>query len=96
MSRKATMAARKGRKSFTGGGDESSVLDLVREGVRAFILQGAPLSELHRVVLKAAKKSKSYEHPLTGLVFRRIVEEAVRERKRRVRKSRASGPTRKS
>ncbi len=61
--------------------ESDAVLILVKEGVRRFILEGAPLEKLKQVVLTATK-AKGVANPLTGPVFRRIVREAIRERKR--------------
>lgn len=61
--------------------ESDAILILVKEGVRRFIVEGAPLETLKQVVLTATK-AKGVAHPLTGAVFRRIVKEAIRERKR--------------
>ncbi|HTY01133.1 MAG TPA: hypothetical protein VMG09_14000 [Bacteroidota bacterium] len=49
--------------------------------MRSFILGGAPIGDLKKVVLSASRQ-KGHVHPLTGAVFRRIVRDAIRERKR--------------
>ena len=59
---------------------KENLLDLVKSGIRQFVLRGAPISDLKKVVLEASKKRKFYAHPLTGAIFRDIVKEAIRER----------------
>jgi len=63
-----------------------STLDLVREGVRRFILNDASLGEFQKTIREAAEKGTLSPHPLTGAEFRRIVKEAITERNRRTSK----------
>jgi hypothetical protein len=59
-----------------------STLDLVREGVQRFILNDLSLGEFQKTIRDAAEKGEMSSHPLTGIQFRRIVEEAISERNR--------------
>ncbi len=61
--------------------DRNAILYLVRERVERFILRDATIEEFQKAVLLAASRGTRLSHPLTEPVFRRIVEEAVRERK---------------
>ena len=65
---------------------KENLLDLVKSGVRQFILRGAPISDLKKVVLEASRKRGNYAHPLTGGIFRDIVKEAIKERERAIKK----------
>jgi len=84
-SRRTSTVGSRSRKRNARTDNGEAVLELVKEGVRRFILNGAPISELKKVVLEASKKQIRYRHPLTGAVFRRIVKEAIEERNRRGR-----------
>jgi hypothetical protein len=64
-----------------------STLDLVKEGVRRFVLNHASLGEFQKTVRDAAEKGETSPHPLTGVEFRRIVEEAIAERNRTTKTS---------
>lgn len=66
--------------------DTDAILELVRQGVRRFILKDAPIGDFQRTIRAAAKRGELSSHPLTGVVFRRIVKEAIRERKSRTSK----------
>ena len=70
------------------GRKESSTLELVRIGVRRFILNDASIGDFHRTLRSAAKRGTLSPHPLTGAVFRNIVREAIDKRKRTVKKRR--------
>jgi hypothetical protein len=59
------------------------VVSLVKAGVERFILRDAPIGEFRRAVQAATKKGELSAHPLTATVFRRIVRQAVKRRKRR-------------
>jgi hypothetical protein len=59
-----------------------STLDLVRRGVRRFILDGATFDDFRKAVRLAARKGKPSPNPLPGGTFRKIVQDAVAERKR--------------
>jgi hypothetical protein len=59
-----------------------STLDLVRKGVRRFILDGATFDDFRKAVRLAAKRGKPSPNPLPGGAFRKIVKDAVAERKR--------------
>jgi len=61
--------------------DTDAILELVRQGVRRFILKDAPIGDFQRTIRAAARRGERSSHPLTGVVFRRIVKEAIRERK---------------
>jgi DNA-binding NarL/FixJ family response regulator len=63
-----------------------SVLELVREGVRRFVLADATLDDFNKAVRLAARRGKSSYNPLPGKAFRKIVKDAVAERKRSTRK----------
>jgi DNA-binding NarL/FixJ family response regulator len=79
---KSSVRRQKRRKASKS--DTDTVLDIVREGVRRFILKDAPIGAFQKAIHAAARKGEQSSHPLTGIVFRRIVKEAVRERKRRI------------
>ncbi len=64
--------------------EEAAVLELVRTGVKRFILKDAPIGSFQKAIRGAARIGEQSSHPLTGVVFRRIVKEALRERKRRI------------
>lgn len=64
----------------------TSTLNLVREGVRRFILNDASLGEFRRALRTAARKGKVSPNPLTGTAFRKIVKEAIAERNRNTNK----------
>jgi DNA-binding NarL/FixJ family response regulator len=63
--------------------ETDAILELVREGVRRFILKDAPIRDFHRAIRVAARRGERSSHPLTGAVFRTIVKQAIRERNRR-------------
>jgi len=77
---KAKRTKRPSRKS-------ASVLDFVREGVERFILKDASIGDFQKAVRAAAKKGEQSHHPITGPVFRRIVQRAIQERKRRMKRA---------
>jgi DNA-binding NarL/FixJ family response regulator len=60
--------------------------NLVRVGVESFILKDATMDEFLRTMRSAAKKESVYSHQLTRSVFSRIVKQAIRKRKQRLRK----------
>jgi hypothetical protein len=64
----------------------TSTLDLVREGVRRFILNDASLGDFRKAIRVAAKRGKMSPNPLTGTAFRKIVKEAIAERDRKTSK----------
>jgi hypothetical protein len=59
-----------------------SKLELVREGVRRFILMDASIGDFHKAARTAAKLGELSPNPLTGAKFRGIVKEAIKDRKR--------------
>jgi hypothetical protein len=59
-----------------------STLDLVRKGVRRFILDGATFDDFQKAVRLAARRGSPSPNPLPGGTFRKIVKDAVAERKR--------------
>jgi hypothetical protein len=73
--------APKRRKAIAG--KTESTLDLVREGVRRFILNDASIGDFHKVFRLAVRKGELSPNPLTGAAFRRIVKDAIKERKRK-------------
>ena len=60
--------------------------NLVRVGVESFILKDATMDEFLRTMRSAAMKESVYSHQLTRSVFSRIVKQAIRKRKQRLRK----------
>ena len=74
------MRVPKGKKATPFKKD--AILELVKAGVRRFVSNDAPIGEFQRLVREAARKGEQSSHPLTGLVFRRIVRQAIRDRKR--------------
>jgi hypothetical protein len=77
----AGVQAPKRRKAISG--ETASTLDLVREGVRRFILNDASIGDFHKVFRLAVRRGELSPNPLTGAAFRRIVKEAIKERKRK-------------
>jgi DNA-binding NarL/FixJ family response regulator len=61
---------------------ESEILKLVRAGVKRFILQDAPIGDFQKAIRDASERREVTSHPLSGVEFRRIVKEAIRQRKR--------------
>jgi hypothetical protein len=61
----------------------TSTLDLVRDGVRRFILNDASLGDFRKTIRSAGGRSASSTHPLTGTAFRKIVKQAIAERRRK-------------
>jgi hypothetical protein len=64
-------------------GEAASTLDLVRVGVRRFILDEASIGDFHKIFRRAVRRGVLPPNPLTGAAFRRIVKEAIKERKRK-------------
>jgi hypothetical protein len=64
-----------------------STLDLVREGVRRFILNEASLGDFQKTIRAASEKGELSSHPLTGTAFRKIVKEAIAERNHKTNRS---------
>ena len=64
----------------------TSTLDLVREGVRRFILFDASLGDFRKTIRAAARKGELSPPSLTGTAFRKIVKQAIAERKRKTNK----------
>ncbi|MGB2958755.1 MAG: hypothetical protein WBG01_17960 [Bacteroidota bacterium] len=64
----------------------TSTIDLVREGVRRFILNDASIGDFRKTIRIAAEKGELSHHPLTGTAFRKIVKQAIAERKREANK----------
>lgn len=75
-------ARKRGRREATEN-ENNAVLELVREGVRRFILKDAPIGDFQKAIRTAAKRGEGSSHPLTRAVFRRIVRAAIHERSRR-------------
>lgn len=86
-SRKKTLRAHPTRRKRTPVRKTASVLDLVRAGVERFVLKDATIISFRRSIRAASEKGGMWAHPLTGSSFRRIVKEAVQERKRRIRRA---------
>jgi hypothetical protein len=78
--RKPPARVREARKSLT------SKLELIRRGVRRFILDDATLDEFRRAVRLAASEGRQSPNPLPGGAFRKIVRDAIAERKRNVKR----------
>ncbi len=79
----ASWVNRRGRRRAPEN-ENDAILTLVREGVRRFILNDAPIGDFQKAIRVAARKGRGSTHPLTGPVFRRIVKAAMRERKRSI------------
>jgi hypothetical protein len=60
-----------------------STLDLIRDGVRRFILNDASLGDFRKTIRSVGRKGASSTHPLTGIAFRKIVKQAIVERRRK-------------
>jgi hypothetical protein len=61
--------------------------------VKRFILNDLPIGSFHRVIQAAGRKGAQTSHPLTGSVFRRIVQRAIQERERRIKRILYEGNT---
>lgn len=75
-------SVRKERRREATENENNAILELVRDGVRRFVLKDAPIGDFQKAIRAAARMGKSSSHPLTGSVFRKIVKAAIRERKR--------------
>jgi hypothetical protein len=64
--------------------EEAELLKLVKAGVRRFILYGAPIAEFQKTIREVSKKGTNTSHPLSGVEFRRIVKDAVKQRKQKL------------
>jgi DNA-binding NarL/FixJ family response regulator len=84
--KKTSSVRRAPKKRKTSPKALRSTLDLVREGVRRFILNDASFGEFRRAIRTAARIGKISPNPLTGTAFRRIVKEAIAERNRTTNK----------
>jgi hypothetical protein len=62
---------------------DSEMLELVRAGIRKFILEDATVEDFLKTIRVAGSDNKAHVHQLTKGVFTRILKEAIRERKRR-------------
>ena len=69
-----------GRKK-PAASQSSALLELVRSEVKRFVLHDAPIATFQKAVRKASRAGKFSSHPLSGTEFRRIVKEAVIQRK---------------
>jgi len=85
--KRISAGARAPKRAKTPAKKTTSTLDLVRDGVRRFILNEASIGDFHRTFRTAVKRGKMSPHPLTGAAFRRIVKQAINEQKRRTNKS---------
>ena len=74
------------KQLLTARKQETSTLDLVREGVRRFILNDAPIGDFRKAIRVAAEKGEMSHHPLTGTAFRKIVKQAIAERNQEAQK----------
>jgi hypothetical protein len=90
--RKKGSRARSPRRKKAMVPNTTSVMDLVRVGVERFVLKDANMMSFQKAIRTAAKRGAESHHPLTGAAFRRIVKEALRERKMRVGRA-LRGPT---
>lgn len=75
------------KRTSTARKAATSTLDLVREGVRRFILHDASIGDFRKTIRDAARKGELSPPSLTGTAFRRIVKQAIAERKRKAVKS---------
>jgi hypothetical protein len=64
----------------------SSTLELVREGVRRFILNGSTFDDFQKALRRAGRTGQPPPDAMPAAVFRKIVIEAVAERKRILKK----------
>jgi hypothetical protein len=64
----------------------TSTLDHVRDGVRRFILSDASIGDFHKALRSAVRTGKLSPNPLTGSALRKIVKEAIDERKSMAKK----------
>jgi hypothetical protein len=82
-----SIGARAPKRRRTASKETTSTLDLVRDGVRRFILNDASIGDFHKAFRTAVKRGELSPNPLTGAAFRRIVKQAIDERKRRANNS---------
>ena len=80
---KFSSSARRRGKREAAENENNAILELVREGVRRFILKDAPIGDFQKAIRTAAKRGEGSSHPLTRAVFRRIVRSAIHERSHR-------------
>jgi DNA-binding NarL/FixJ family response regulator len=83
---KSLIRAKKRKKP--AGDKASEILELVRAGVKRFILDDAPIADFQKAVREASKKPMISSHPLSGVEFRRIVKEAMEQRKKNLARRR--------
>ena len=57
-----------------------STLELVREGVRRFILSDASIGDFHTAIHVALKTGEMSPHPLTRAALRNIIKQAILEK----------------
>jgi hypothetical protein len=86
--RKATSLIRTPKRGKPAGDKASEILELVRAGVKRFILYDAPIADFQMAVREASKKRMVSSHPLSGVEFRRIVKEAMEQRKQNLARRR--------
>jgi hypothetical protein len=60
-----------------------STLDLVRDGVRRFMLHDASLGDFRKAIRAAARKGEGSPPSMTGAAFRKIVRQVIAEKKRK-------------
>lgn len=93
MKRKNTPTrVRTAKRRIPARAETISKLELVREGVRRFILEDASIGDFQKAARTAAKLGELSPNPLTGARFRGIVKEAIKERKRDNGKRTAPSP----
>lgn len=64
-----------------------ATFELVREGVRRFILSDASIGDFHTAIHTALKNGEMSPHPLTRAVLRKIIKQAIVEKQQQENKS---------
>jgi hypothetical protein len=79
--RKTPLRVRTRGQKRTAPGHSSALLELIRSEVKRFVLHDAPIATFQKAVRDASRAGKFSSHPLSGTEFRRIVKEAVIQRR---------------
>ena len=79
--RKTPLRVRTTGRKRPAPSQSSALVELIRSEVKRFVLHDAPIATFQKAVRDASRAGKFSSHPLSGTEFRRIVKEAVVQRK---------------
>ena len=79
--RKTLLRVRTTGRKKPAPNQSSALLELISSEVKRFVLHGAPIATFQKAVREASRAGKFSSHPLSGTEFRRIVRDAVIQRK---------------